>query len=121
MMLGGAVLFLLSALFGELRSWPHLSLRAAGALAYLIVFGSILGFTAFVWLLGRLSATVVASHAYINPIVAVALGYFVAGEPVTPRMLLGGLVVVLSVALVLSRPASPAPLIATQKSKATQV
>ena len=48
-----------------------------------------LGFTAFVWLLARMPATRVASHAYVNPVVAVALGYFVAGEAVTLRTLIG--------------------------------
>ena len=55
---------------------PHVSLRAGMALLYLIVFGSLLAFTAFVWLLAHMPATRVASHAYVNPIVAVALGYF---------------------------------------------
>ena len=104
MLLGGVMLLLLSGIAGELRPWPHVSLRAASALAYLIVFGSIVGFTAFVWLLARLPATLVSSHAYINPVVALALGHFAAGEVVTARMLAGAAVVLLSVVLVLRRP-----------------
>jgi len=70
---------------------------------YLIVGGSLLGFTAFVWLLGRMPATRVASHAYINPLVAVALGYLVAGEVITLRTLLAAALVVASVFLILKK------------------
>ena len=101
MMFGGAILLLLSASTGEMHPFPHVSLKAALALAYLVVAGSLVGFSAFVWLLGRMPATRVASHAYINPVVAVALGYFFAGELVTPRMLVGTALIVASVALIL--------------------
>ena len=103
MMLGGGILLLLSAGFGEMHPLPHVSLRAALALLYLIVFGSLLAFTAFVWLLAHMPATRVASHAYVNPIVAVALGYFVAGEPVTMRTLAGTALVLISVFMILRR------------------
>ncbi len=103
MMLGGGGLLLLSGAFGELRPWPHVSLRAGLALLYLIVFGSLAAFTAFVWLLGRMPATRVASHAYVNPVVAVALGYFVAGEAITGRMVAGSALVVLSVFVILKK------------------
>jgi drug/metabolite transporter (DMT)-like permease len=103
MMLGGAILLLLSAGFGELHSVPHVSLRAAMALLYLIVFGSLLAFTAFVWLLAHMPATRVASHAYVNPIVAVALGYFLAAEPVTMRTLGGTALVLISVFMILRK------------------
>ncbi|MGA7106842.1 MAG: EamA family transporter [Terracidiphilus sp.] len=101
MMLGGTGLLVLSAVFGELHPFPHISLRAAGAVLYLIVFGSLIAFTAFVWLLSQMPASTVSSHAYVNPIVAVALGYFVAGEPVTLRTLAGTALVLLSVFLIL--------------------
>jgi drug/metabolite transporter (DMT)-like permease len=103
MMLGGGVLLLLSAGLGELHTIPHISLRAFGALLYLVVFGSLLGFTAFVWLLAHMPATRVASHAYVNPIVAVALGYFLAGEPVTLRTLAGTVLVLISVFMILRK------------------
>lgn len=103
MMLGGAVLLALSQATGELEPFPHVSLRAAWALLYLIVAGSLLGFTAYVWLLARMPATRVASHAYVNPLVAVALGYF-AGELLTLRMLLAAALVVASVFLILKTP-----------------
>ena len=103
MMLGGGILLLLSAGFGEMHSVPHVSLRAAMALLYLIVFGSLLAFTAFVWLLAHMPATRVASHAYVNPIVAVALGYFLAAEPVTMRTLGGTALVLISVFMILRK------------------
>lgn len=103
MMLGGAMLLVLSAGFGELHSLPHISVRAGLALLYLIVFGSLVAFTAFVWLLAHMPATRVASHAYVNPIVAVALGYFAAGEPVTLRTLAGTALVLISVFMILRR------------------
>jgi drug/metabolite transporter (DMT)-like permease len=104
MMLGGTVLLALSELSGELHALPHVSLRAALALLYLIVGGSLLGFTAYVWLLARMPATRVASHAYVNPLVALALGYFVAGEALTLRMLFASVLVVASVVLILTAP-----------------
>jgi drug/metabolite transporter (DMT)-like permease len=105
MMLGGAVLLGVSLLAGEMQPFPHIPWRAAVALLYLIVGGSLVAFTAYVWLLARMPATRVASHAYVNPVVAVALGYFVAGEAITPRMVVASVLVVGSVFLIL-KPAS---------------
>ena len=108
MMLGGAGLLMLSGMFGELHPFPHVSLRAALALGYLITCGSLLAFTAFVWLLGRMPASKISSHAYVNPVVAVALGYFIAKEQLTGRMLVGAAIVLVSVFLILraNRPAT---------------
>jgi drug/metabolite transporter (DMT)-like permease len=103
MMLGGGLLLLISAGAGEMHPWPHVSLRAGLAVLYLIVFGSLLGFTAFVWLLAHMPATRVASHAYVNPIVAVALGYFFAAEPVRVRTLAGTGLVLMSVFMILRK------------------
>jgi len=103
MMLGGGILLAISAGLGEMRPFPHITLRAGMAELYLIVFGSLLAFTAFVWLLAHMPATRVASHAYVNPIVAVALGYFAAGEPVTMRTLAGTGLVLVSVFMILRR------------------
>jgi drug/metabolite transporter (DMT)-like permease len=101
MLFGGAVLLIFSALAGEMHPFPHISGKAFLALGYLVIAGSFLGFSAFVWLLGRMPATRVASHAYVNPLVAVSIGYFFAGELVTLRMLLGTALIVASVALIL--------------------
>lgn len=103
MMLGGAMLLAGSAAFGEMHPFPQISLRAFFALLYLIVFGSLLAFTAFVWLLAHMPATRVSSHAYVNPIVAVALGYFAAGEIITWRIIAGSVLVLVSVFLILRR------------------
>jgi drug/metabolite transporter (DMT)-like permease len=103
MLLGGGMLLALSASFGELHPLPHFSARAVWALLYLIVCGSLLGFTAFVWLLARMPATRISSHAYVNPVVAVALGYLVAGEIITTRTLIGTALVLLSVFLILRK------------------
>jgi drug/metabolite transporter (DMT)-like permease len=101
MMLGGIVLLAVSALSGEPNPLPYIPLRAGLALLYLIVGGSLIAFTAYVWLLGRMPATRVASHAYVNPLVALALGYFVAGEQLSVRTLLASILIVLSVFLIL--------------------
>ena len=94
MMLGGSVLLAASFFTGEMHPFPHLGTKAVLALVYLITAGSLVGFSAFVYLLGRMPASRVASHAYVNPVVAIALGYFAAAEPVTLRTLLGtGLVI----------------------------
>jgi len=94
MMLGGAVLLAVSFFTGEMSPFPHLTRKAVLALAYLIVAGSLVAFSAFVYLLGRMPASRVASHAYVNPVVAVALGFFAAGEPITLRTFVGaGLVI----------------------------
>jgi drug/metabolite transporter (DMT)-like permease len=104
MMLGGIVLLALSKATGELHTLPAITPRAAAALLYLIVAGSLLGFTAYVWLLARMPVTQVASHAYVNPLIALALGYFVARESLTPSMLLASGLVIASVVLILSAP-----------------
>jgi hypothetical protein len=104
MLLGGAALLALSLGFGELQPFPHISLQVGMALVYLIVAGSLVGFTAYLWLLTRMPAARVASHAYVNPLVAVALGYFFGGEALTPQMLLAGATVVAGVFLLLTTP-----------------
>jgi len=102
MMIGGAVLLAVSAATGEMHPFPVIPAKAAWALVYLIVAGSLVGFTAFVYLLGKMPASRVASHAYVNPVVALALGYFVGGEVITLRMFVGAVLVVGSVVLTLA-------------------
>jgi drug/metabolite transporter (DMT)-like permease len=103
MLSGGAILLILSACAGEMRPFPHISVRVVVALLYLILFGSVLGFTAYMTLLGCMPATRVASYAYVNPVVAVALGYLIANETITWRMALGAVLVLISVGLTLQR------------------
>jgi drug/metabolite transporter (DMT)-like permease len=101
MMLGGSLLLILSAMTGELHPFPALPAKAVFSLVYLITAGSLIGFTAFVWLLGRMPASKVASHAYVNPIVALALGHFLASEQLTSRILFGAALVIGSVFLIM--------------------
>jgi drug/metabolite transporter (DMT)-like permease len=110
MMLGGIVLLALSVATGELHTLPRITPQAAAALLYLIVAGSLLGFTAYVWLVARMPVTQVASHAYVNPLIALGLGYFVARESLTPSMLLASALVIASVILILTpKPLEPSP------------
>src|SRR5579859_3459077 len=107
MLLGGIFLALASAAFGEFGSFhpSAVSLRAWFALGYLIVAGSIVGFTAYVWLLHHYSPTKVGTYAYVNPVVAVVLGYFLAGEGLGLRTILGTLFVLVSVVVITTTPA----------------
>jgi drug/metabolite transporter (DMT)-like permease len=100
MMAGGGGLLLLGILSGE---WAQLSLASISkesflGWVYLVVFGSWIGFTAYTWLLRSAPTPLVSTYAYVNPIVAVLLGYIVAGEPLTLRLLFAMLMVVGSVA-----------------------
>jgi drug/metabolite transporter (DMT)-like permease len=108
MLLGGVILLVLSVSTGEVATPLHVSWHTTLALLYLIVGGSLVGFTAYAWLLARMPATQVASHAYVNPLVALALGYFVAGEALTPRMVMASLLVMVSVFLILTTPSQRA-------------
>jgi drug/metabolite transporter (DMT)-like permease len=84
---GGAALVLLGLVKGELPAF-RLDATGAAALAYLIVAGSIVGFGAYVYALRHMSATALGTYAYVNPVVAVALGWLLGHEALTPRMLL---------------------------------
>jgi drug/metabolite transporter (DMT)-like permease len=107
MLSGGIQLFLLSALSGETRSFrlQTVSWNAWLALVYLIVAGSIVGFTAYIWLLHYESPTKVGTYAYVNPVVAVVLGHFVGKEAIGPRTLLGTMFVLVSVITITTTPA----------------
>ncbi len=112
MLCGGVLLTLTAAALGEFRGFhPQAVSRGAwAALAYLVVAGSIIAFTAYVWLIHHESPTRVGTYAYVNPVVAVALGYFLGGETVGPRALLGTLLVLVSVVVITTTPAKkPAP------------
>ncbi|RXH57606.1 EamA family transporter [Granulicella sibirica] len=106
MLVGGVLLALTSATLGELRGFDpaKVSREAWFALLYLIVFGSIIGFTAYVWLIHHESPTKVGTYAYVNPVVAVVLGYFFGGEPLGLRTVLGTLFVLVSVIVITTTP-----------------
>lgn len=102
-LLSGSVLLLTTgAIVGEAHGFSFLqvTLRSWLALAYLILFGSVIAFTAYNWLLEHYSPTFVATHTYINPIVAVSLGWWLAGEKVTINVAIAAALVILAVFLV---------------------
>jgi len=107
MLTGGLQLFILAALTGELNGFRAgaVSRNAWFALVYLIVAGSIVGFTAYIWLLHYESPTKVGTYAYVNPVVAVIIGYLLGGESIGARTLLGTFFVLISVGTITTMPA----------------
>src|ERR1700693_3633108 len=106
MLAGGVLLTLTAALLGEFRGF-HVQMVSRGAwlaLAYLIVAGSIVAFTAYVWLIHHESPTKVGTYAYVNPVVAVLLGYFLGGEALGARTVVGTLLVLVSVVVITTTP-----------------
>ena len=93
-----------SAACGEWRGFDLRVISGSAwiALAYLVFAGSIAGFTAYVWLLHHESPTKVGTYAYVNPVVAVIIGYFLGGEPLGARTVLGGAFVLASVVMTTS-------------------
>lgn len=105
MLTGGLMLGVLGVLMGEpgQLELSRISSRSWMALAYLIVFGSLVAFSAYVWLLRESTPARVSTYAYVNPAVALFLGWSLAGEPLTGRILVGSAVILASVVLVTSR------------------
>jgi drug/metabolite transporter (DMT)-like permease len=102
-MLGGGVLLMVVALVtGDVQrlNLATASWLSIGAVCYLIVFGSLVGFTAYSWLLRNVTPARAATYAYVNPVVAVLLGWFLASEPLTLRMLIAAAIIVGSVVLI---------------------
>lgn len=111
MVAGGAVLWIVALVAGE---WSHASLSHASAASiggyfYLVVFGSLIGFTAFAWLLRVSSPAKVSTYAFVNPVVAVLLGWAVAHEPVGPRTIVAAAIIVGAVALITMASGKRAP------------
>lgn len=102
MLAGGVLLTLTAVMLGEFRGFhaQAVSLKAWLALAYLIVAGSIIGFTAYVWLIHHESPTKVGTYAYVNPVVAVIVGYIFGGEALGLRTVVGTLLVLVSVVVI---------------------
>jgi drug/metabolite transporter (DMT)-like permease len=102
MLAGGIMLTLAAAAFGEFRKFhpSTVSREAWYSLLYLIVAGSIIGFTAYVWLIHHESPTKVGTYAYVNPVVAVLVGYLFGGEDLGLRTILGTLFVLVSVVVI---------------------
>jgi drug/metabolite transporter (DMT)-like permease len=102
MLAGGIFLAITAALLGEFHNFhpAAVSRQAWLALLYLIIFGSIIAFTAYVWLIHHESPTKVGTYAYVNPVVAVVLGYFFANEPLGPRTIAGTVLILISVIVI---------------------
>ena len=113
-MASGGVLLLIFALiwgdFGRLNL-ANASWTSIGAFFYLLVFGSLVGFTAYSWLLNNVTPAMATTYAYVNPVVAVFLGWLIAGEPFTPKMFLAAAVIVSSVILITTFSREPGPAI----------
>ncbi len=115
MLCAGVMFALVAFATGELAGFrlADVTPRSAVAVAYLVAAGSLVGFTAYAWLLRVAPLPLVATYAYVNPIVAVALGALILGEPVTPRTVLAGVVIIVAVAIIVwtrgREPAQPRP------------
>ncbi len=111
-MLAAGVFLLFCAVVRGERLPSRVEPVSVAALGYLIVVGSIVGFTCYSWLLGRAPLNLIATHTFVNPVVAVSLGAAIAGEQLSGRVLAGGLVIVLAVVLTIAdhvrRPGSAA-------------
>jgi drug/metabolite transporter (DMT)-like permease len=103
MLLGGVVITLAGLIAGEAPEvdFEAFSTRSLVAFAYLIVFGSLFAFTTYAWLLQNAPISRVATYAYVNPVVAIILGMLILDEIVTPVMVVGAAIIVVSVALVI--------------------
>jgi drug/metabolite transporter (DMT)-like permease len=111
-MLTGAAVFAVAALAnGELSAFRPGNVSAASAIAwlYLATLAGIVGFTAYIYLLRAVSPAKASTHAYVNPVVAVFLGWAIAGEPVTPRTLVAAAVILAGVALITATQPDEAP------------
>jgi len=119
MLAGGIMLAITSAAFGEFQRFhPSTVSRAAWfSLVYLIIAGSIIGFTAYVWLLHHESPTKVGTYAYVNPVVAVLLGYLFGGEALGLRTALGTMFVLISVIVITTtRSKKPEPALTVKET-----
>jgi drug/metabolite transporter (DMT)-like permease len=102
MLAGGALILVVAVITGQLRDFnaAHVSTDAVLAWLFLVVFGSLVGFTAYIWLLGATSIAKAGTYAYVNPVVAVFLGWAILGEVVTARTIVAAGVILAGVALV---------------------
>lgn len=111
MLCGGGLLLLLGAATGDFRQLQlaQVTTRSWLALGYLIVFGSLIGFTAYVWLLRVTAPAVATTYAYVNPVVAVVVGWGIAGEPITARTMLAMAIIVGAVVVITTHTLRRAP------------
>jgi drug/metabolite transporter (DMT)-like permease len=100
MLAGGVLLAVIAISLGEAKQVADVSTASLLAVLYLIVFGSLIGYTAYVWLLRAAPTSLVSTYAYVNPVVAVFLGWAIASEPIGARTLVAGAMILLAVALI---------------------
>lgn len=111
MLYGGLATGLAAGIRGEFTSFrfEEFSTGSIVALAYLVVIGSWVAFTAYVWALQNAPVSKVATYAFVNPVIAIALGWFVLGEELTPTMLGAAAIIIASVAMIVRRETGPSP------------
>jgi drug/metabolite transporter (DMT)-like permease len=102
MLAGGVALYIVGALNGELSQvdLSAVTTRSALSVGYLIVFGSLIGYTAYAWLLRVCTPAAVATYAYVNPMVAMLLGWLIADEAFGTRMVIAAAIILAGVALI---------------------
>ena len=109
MVAGGTAMAVVGLATGERVDFSVISTGSWVAWVYLILFGSLLAFSSYVYILGKLPVSTVATYAYVNPVIAVALGALFAGERFAAVQLIGGLVVLVAVVLVVRAERRPKP------------
>ncbi len=102
MLCGGLFLVILGFFTGEWHELrvENISTQSALSLLYLIIFGSVIGFTAYIWLLKNTTPAKASTYAYVNPVVAVFFGWLLASEPLTPRILMAALIIIGAVVMI---------------------
>ena len=103
---GGAVLWILALFTGEIRAFHFAAIttRSWLALGYLIVFGSMIGFSSYLYILKNSTAARVATYAFVNPVVALILGWLIVSEQITMRTIVASVVILTAVLLVITAP-----------------
>jgi drug/metabolite transporter (DMT)-like permease len=111
MLAGGLLLLLLGLFTGEAGQLDisQISTQSLLATLYLTIFGSIVAFTAYIWLLKSVQATRISTYTYVNPVIAVFLGWLILSEPITPLMLAAAAIIIAAVILIIARKPAAEP------------
>jgi drug/metabolite transporter (DMT)-like permease len=111
MLAGGVLLTIVGVAAGELPdvNFANFAPESLLALAYLVVFGSVVAFSAYTWLLQHAPVSKVMTFAYVNPAIAIFLGWLILSEPITAAMVAGGALIIAAVAVVIRTESRPAP------------
>jgi len=105
MLAGGACLIVAGLVSGETSNFAmkHVTFLSLASLLYLVAFGSIIGFTAYAWLLAHTTPARAATYAYVNPLVAMFIGWAIGGEPLTSRTIMAAVVIISAVVVIIGR------------------